>query len=85
VKFDKQSTLFLVKILKFHEQHAIVCTKLEPWEKHTIDCQGKINVAKSMNKLFKGKVNLVFIVHMPTIMFLELLAFWDSCIGIVGA
>ncbi len=76
--------MFLVEIFKFHEQLAIVCTKLEPWEKHTIDYQEKINVAKSKSKLFKGKLGLIFIVHMPTIMFLELSAFLDSCIGIVG-
>jgi hypothetical protein len=34
--------------------------------------------------LFKGKVGPIFIVHMPAIMFLELSALWDSCIGIVG-
>jgi hypothetical protein len=34
--------------------------------------------------MFKGKVGLIFIVHMPTVMFLELSAFWDSYIGIVG-
>jgi hypothetical protein len=75
VKFDEQSTLFLVEIFKFHEQHAIVCIELEPWEKHTIDCQGKINVAKSKSKLLKGKVGPILIVHMTAIMFLELLAF----------
>jgi hypothetical protein len=75
VKFDEQSTLFLAEIFKFHEQHVIVCTELEPWEKHTTDCQGKISVAKSKSKLFKGKVGPIFIVHMLAIMFLELLAF----------
>jgi hypothetical protein len=75
VKFDEQSTLCLAKIFKFHEQHAIVCIKLEPWERHTIDCQGKINVAKSKSKLFKGKAGPVFIIHMLAIMFLELSAF----------
>jgi len=75
VKFNGQSTLFPADIFKFHEQLAIVCTKLGPWEKHTIDCQGKINVAKSKNKLFKGKIGPIFIVHMPTIMFLELSTF----------
>jgi hypothetical protein len=74
VKSDEQSTLFPTRIFKFHEQHAIVCNELEPWEKHTIDYQGKINVAKSKSKLFKGKVGPIFIVHMPAIMFLELSA-----------
>jgi hypothetical protein len=69
VKSDEQSTLFPIEIFKFHEQHAIVCTELEPWENHTIDCQGKINVAKSKSKLFKGKVGLIFIAHMLAIMF----------------
>jgi hypothetical protein len=75
VKSDEQSTLFPAKIFKFHEQHAIVCTELEPWERHTIDYQGKINVAKSKSKLFKGKVGPIFIVHILAITFLELLAF----------
>ncbi len=83
MKSNEQNTLFPIEIFKFHE-HAIVCIELEPWEKHTIDCQGKINVAKSKSKMFKGKVGLIFIVHMPTVMFLELSAFWDSYIGIVG-
>jgi hypothetical protein len=71
VKSDEQSTLFPVEIFKFHEQHAIVCIELEPCKKHTIDCQGKINVTKSKSKLFKGKVGPIFIIHMPAIMFLE--------------
>jgi hypothetical protein len=75
VKSNAQSKLFPAKIFKFHEQHAIVCTELKPWEKHAIDYQGKINVAKSKSKLFKGKVGPIFIVHMLTIMFLELSAF----------
>ncbi len=74
MKYDEQNTLFPTEIFKFHEQHAIVCTKLEPCENHTIDCQGKINVPKSKNKLFKGKVGPIFIVHMLAIMFLELSA-----------
>jgi hypothetical protein len=32
----------------------------------------------------KGNVGPIFIVHMLEWMFLELLAFWDFCIGIVG-
>jgi hypothetical protein len=75
VKSDEQNALFPVEIFKFYEQHAIVCIDLEPWEKHTIDYQGKINVAKSKSKVFKGKVGPIFVVHMPTIMFLELSAF----------
>ncbi|CAK9223237.1 unnamed protein product [Sphagnum troendelagicum] len=43
------------EILKFHEQLAAVRTELEPWEKHTIDCQGRIDVARSEIKLLKGK------------------------------
>jgi len=82
VKFDEQNTLFLAKIFKFHEQHAIVCIGLEPWEKHTIECQGKISVAKSKSKLFKGKVGPIFIVHMIAyvfgiVSFLRLL-YWDN-------
>ncbi len=71
MKSDEQNTLFPIENFKFHEQHAIVCIELEPWEKHAIDCQGKINVAKSKSKLFKGKVGPIFIVHMLAIMFLE--------------
>jgi hypothetical protein len=51
-----------------------VCTKIEPLENHTIDCQGKINVAKSNNKLFKGKVGPIFIVHMLAILFEKIFA-----------
>jgi len=61
-----------------------VCIELEPWEKHTIDCQGKINVAKSKSKLFKGNVDLIFIVHKLAIMFLELSTFRNSCIRIIS-
>ncbi len=84
MKLDEQNTLFLGEILKFHEQLAVLHTKLEPYEKHTIDCQGKIDVSKSNSKLLKGNVGPIFIVHMLEWMFLELLAFWDFCIGIVG-
>ncbi len=56
------------------KKHAIVCTKIEPLENHTIDCQGKINVAKSNNKLFKGKVGPIFIVHMLAILFEKIFA-----------
>ncbi len=57
MKFDEQNTLFLAKIFKFHE-HVIVCTKLESWEKHTIDCQGKINVAESRASCSKERLAL---------------------------
>ncbi len=46
------------------QQLAAVRTELEPWEKHTIDCQGRIDVARSEIKLLKGKVDPIFIFPM---------------------
>ncbi len=60
------------EILKFHEQLAAVRTELEPWEKHTIDCQGRIDVARSEIKLLKGKVDPIFIFPM-----LKWKCFWN--------
>jgi hypothetical protein len=60
----EQNTFFLGDIPKILKQLATIQSEFEPYEIHAMDCQGKIDVAKSKSNLLKGKVCTILFVMM---------------------
>lgn len=45
------------EIEKYRKLLSTAREELEPWEKHIIECEGKIGVTSSASKLLKDKVS----------------------------
>ncbi|XP_024540797.1 structural maintenance of chromosomes protein 4-like [Selaginella moellendorffii] len=54
-KLEHLKDLSKDEIERYRESLSSVHSKLEPWDKQIIDCQGKIDVARSESKLLKDK------------------------------